>query len=118
MVAPVKVEWDEKPVSEGGKVTISGYDPYAKDNVWTAKDSAGDQYSGAEVTSEGFHIFGLDPYQYYSAGLACYLIQPTERARFVGCLGQQHGSDQCAERQHHRIQVFWLWRTGEKTRRA
>jgi arabinoxylan arabinofuranohydrolase len=25
------------------------------------------------VTSEGFHIFGLDPYQYYSAGIACYL---------------------------------------------
>ena len=26
-----------------------------------------------EVTSEGFHIFGLDPYKYYSAGYACYL---------------------------------------------
>ena len=73
MVAPVKVEWDEKPVAEGGKVTISGYDPYAKDNVWTAKASDGTQYTGAEVTSEGFHIFGLNPYQYYSAGFACYL---------------------------------------------
>jgi hypothetical protein len=73
MVAPVKVEWDEKPVSEGGKVTISGYDPYAKDHVWTAKASEGNRYTGAEVTSEGFHIFGLDPYQYYSAGIACYL---------------------------------------------
>jgi hypothetical protein len=73
MVAPVKVEWDQKPVSEGGKVTISGFDPYAKDNVWTAKASSGTQYTGAEVTSEGFHIFGLDPYQYYSAGIACYL---------------------------------------------
>ena len=39
MVAPVKVESDEKPVSEGGKVTIRGYDPYAKDNVWTAKEA-------------------------------------------------------------------------------
>ena len=73
MVAPVKVEWDEKPVSEGGKITIRGYDPYAKDNLWSAKDSQGNQYNGAEVTSEGFHIFGLDPYQYYSAGYACYL---------------------------------------------
>jgi arabinoxylan arabinofuranohydrolase len=73
MVAPVKVEWDEKPVSAGGKVTISGYDPYAKDNVWTAKASQGNHYTGAEVTSEGFHIYGLDPYQYYSAGYACYL---------------------------------------------
>ena len=25
------------------------------------------------MTSEGFHIYGLDPYQYYSAGYACYL---------------------------------------------
>jgi hypothetical protein len=41
--------------------------------VWTAKDSQGREYTGAEVTSEGFHIFGLDPYQYYSAGYACYL---------------------------------------------
>jgi arabinoxylan arabinofuranohydrolase len=73
MVAPVKVAWDEKPVSEGGKVTIRAYDPYAPDNVWTAKDSQGTEYTGAEVTSEGFHIFGLNPYQYYSAGYACYL---------------------------------------------
>ena len=73
MVAPVKVDWDQKPVSEGGKVTIRAYDPYAKDNLWTAKGSQGAEYTGAEVTSEGFHIFGLDPYQYYSAGYACYL---------------------------------------------
>lgn len=73
MVAPVKVEWDEKPVAEGGKVTIRGYDPYAKDHLWTAKDSNGTEYTGAEVTSEGFHIYGLNPYQYYSAGYACYL---------------------------------------------
>ena len=73
MVAPVKVVWDEKPVAEGGKVTIRGYDPFAKDNVWTAKASGGAEYTGAEVTSEGFHIFGLDPYHYYSAGYACYL---------------------------------------------
>lgn len=76
MVAPVKIEWDQKPVSEGGKITITGYDPYAKDNVWTAKDSQGNHYTGAEVTSEGFHIYGLNPYHYYSAGYACYLSNP------------------------------------------
>ncbi len=73
MVAPVKVEWDEKPVAEGGTVKIRAYDPYAEDKIWTATDSKGNVYNGAEVTSEGFHIYGLDPYQYYSAGYACYL---------------------------------------------
>lgn len=73
MVAPVTVEWDEAPVSEGGKVVIRAYDPYSEDGLWTAKDSQGNEYTGAEVTSEGFHIYGLDPYQYYSAGYACYL---------------------------------------------
>jgi hypothetical protein len=73
MVAPIKVEWDEKPVSEGGTVRIRAYDPYAAYNTWTARDSEGREYSGAEVTSEGFHIYGLDPYRYYSAGYACYL---------------------------------------------
>lgn len=73
MVAPVIIKWDEKPVAEGGKVVIHGYDPYAKDGIWQAKATNGDQYTGAEVTSEGFQIFGLDPYKYYSAGYACYL---------------------------------------------
>ncbi|WP_240925060.1 hypothetical protein [Maribellus sediminis] len=73
MVAPVKVDWDETPVADGGKVVIRGYDPYADDNIWEAKDSQGNHYTGAEVTSEGFHIYGLDPYQYYSAGYACYI---------------------------------------------
>lgn len=73
MVAPISVKWDEKPVAQGGKVTIRAYDPYARNNQWTAKDKKGREYTGAEVTSEGFHIFGLDPYQYYSAGYACYL---------------------------------------------
>jgi hypothetical protein len=73
VVAPITVKWDEKPVSEGGKVVIRGYDPFTADNIWTAKDSQGKEYTGAEVTSEGFHIYGLDPYQYYSAGYACYL---------------------------------------------
>ena len=73
MVAPIQVEWDEKSVAKGGKVSIRAYDPYAKSHIWTAKDKQGNEYKGAEVTSEGFHIFGLDPYQYYSAGIACYL---------------------------------------------
>lgn len=76
MVAPVKIQWDEKPVAEGGKVIIRGYDPFSDDNTWTARDSQGREYTGAEVTSEGFHIYGLDPYKYYSAGYACYLSNP------------------------------------------
>ena len=73
MVAPITIEWDEKPVAEGGTVVIRGYDPYAEDGIWDAKASNGDHYTGAEVTSEGFQIYGLDPYKYYSAGYACYL---------------------------------------------
>ena len=73
MVAPIKIEWDKKPVAKGGKVRIVAYDPYAKNNEWTAKASDGMEYTGAEVTSEGFHIFGLPPYSFYSAGYACYM---------------------------------------------
>lgn len=73
MVAPIKIEWDKKPVAKGGVVRITAYDPYAKNNEWTAKASDGMQYTGAEVTSEGFNIFGLPPYAYYSAGYACYM---------------------------------------------
>ena len=81
MVAPVKIEWDKKPVAKGGKVRITGYDPFAPNNEWTAKVSspaapAPAEYTGAEVTSEGFHIFGLPPYAYYSAGIACYMTGP------------------------------------------
>ena len=76
MVAPVKIEWDRKPVSKGGRVRITGYDPYAGNQEWTAKAADGMEYCGAEVTSEGFQIFGLPPYGYYSAGIACYLAGP------------------------------------------
>ena len=76
MVAPVKIEWDKKPVAKGGVVKITGYDPYVKGNEWTAKASDGNAYTGAEVTSEGFQIFGLAPYNYYSAGLACFMYGP------------------------------------------
>ena len=73
MVAPVTIEWDESSVADGGKVVIRAYDPYAENSIWTAKDSNGNEYKGAEVTSEGFNIYGLDPYKYYSAGYASYL---------------------------------------------
>ena len=73
MVAPVKIEWDKKPVAKGGKVRIVGYDPYSPDNEWMAKASNGNVYTGAEVTSEGFQIFGLDPYKFYSGGIACHI---------------------------------------------
>jgi hypothetical protein len=73
MVAPVKITWDKKPVAKGGIVKITGYDPYAKDNEWVAAASDGNTYTGAEVTSEGFQIFGLPPYAYYSAGYACFV---------------------------------------------
>ena len=77
MVAPVKITWDKKPVAKGGVVKITAYDPFAKDNVWTAKTSDGNEYTGAEVTSEGFQIFGLPPYAYYSAGIACFVYGGT-----------------------------------------
>ena len=73
MVAPVKITWDKKPVAKGGQVRITGYDPFVKNNEWTAKASDGNEYTGAEVTSEGFNIFGLPPYNYYSAGIACFM---------------------------------------------
>ena len=77
MVAPVKITWDKKPVAKGGVVKITGYDPYIKGNEWTAAASDGNTYTGAEVTSEGFQIFGLPPYQYYSAGIACFMTGGT-----------------------------------------
>lgn len=72
MVAPIYVHTDEIPVSEGGKVVITAYDPYKVGNSVTCKAADGNEYKGAEVTSEGVHIYGLDPYKYYSAGYACY----------------------------------------------
>jgi hypothetical protein len=77
MVAPVKITWDKKPVSKGGMVKITGYDPYTKNNEWVAAAADGNTYTGAEVTSEGFQIFGLPPYAYYSAGIACFVYGGT-----------------------------------------
>ena len=74
MVAPVAVQADEKPVSEGGVVKITAYDPYK--GAFTLKAADGSEYKGAEVTSEGFYIYGLPLYRYYSAGYACYMSAP------------------------------------------
>ncbi len=73
MVAPVKITWDKKSVAKGGTVRITGYNPYAVGQEWKASASDGKTYNGAEVTSEGFQIYGLPPYAYYSAGIACYM---------------------------------------------
>ncbi|MEI2272992.1 hypothetical protein OHD16_12655 [Sphingobacterium sp. ML3W] len=71
VVEPIKVQWDEKSVKEGGMVSIRAFNPFQESP--TIKDKKGKEYKGAEVTSEGFHFYGLDPYRYYSAGYACYL---------------------------------------------
>jgi len=63
MVAPIDVNWDEALVADGGKVVIRA----------CACKARGHEYTGAEVTSEGFNMYGLDPYRYYSAGIACFL---------------------------------------------
>ena len=47
---------------EGGVVRITAYDPYK--GAFTVKASDGSEYRGAEVTSEGFFIYGLPPYRY------------------------------------------------------
>ncbi len=77
MVAPVNIVWDKKPVAKGGTVRITAYDPYAKDSTWTARTTDGTEYTGAEVTSEGFQVYGLPPYGYYSAGIACFMTGGT-----------------------------------------
>ena len=74
MVAPVSVQADAVPVSQGGEVRITAFDPYK--GAFTLRASDGKRYRGAEVTSEGFFMYGLPPYRYYSVGYACYLSRP------------------------------------------
>lgn len=74
MVAPIDVRCDDKSVAQGGKVFITAYNPYPETSCsYAATDKRGYTYQGAEVTSEGFYIFGLNPYQYHPAGIACFL---------------------------------------------
>lgn len=69
MVAPINLQ-----ITNDGKVVITG--------LKTVKDSAGNEYTGAEVTSEGFELNGLEPYKYYSAGIASYLRGPYIKATY------------------------------------
>ena len=78
MVEPIKVEYDEVSVADGGAVRITGKNPNNDVNTSTkeGKDDAkdGNRFGAtAEVTSNGFYTDGLDPYQKHSAGIACYL---------------------------------------------
>ena len=58
---PVNVE-----VNEAGEVIITG--------TRIIEDEYGNVYTGAEVTSQGFEINGLNPYKYHSAGITCFLL--------------------------------------------
>lgn len=81
MAAPIAIEYDDKSVTDGGRVKIRAYDPFT--GTWEAKAADGSLYDGAEVTSEGFNIYGLPPYHYYSAGHACYITNgPSMRDNF------------------------------------
>ncbi|MGF7031502.1 hypothetical protein J2T17_002413 [Paenibacillus mucilaginosus] len=60
MVSPINVD-----VTADGKVVITG--------TKTVKDSKGNEYTGVEVTSEGFELNGLNPYKYYSAGITSFI---------------------------------------------
>lgn len=53
-------------VTDDGKVEITG--------LKTIKDAAGHEYIGAEVTSEGFELNGLNPCEHHSAGINCYML--------------------------------------------
>lgn len=57
MVDPITVTWDEAPVSEGGGLYISM----------------------AEVTSQGVHLDGMDPYKLYPASIVSYLTDAFTR---------------------------------------
>ncbi|HOB08384.1 MAG: family 43 glycosylhydrolase [Limnochordia bacterium] len=56
----------EVRVTETGELIITG--------TRQIVDDYGNVYTGAEVTSQGFEINGLNPYKYCSAGITCYLL--------------------------------------------
>ncbi len=60
-VEPINIE-----ITPEGEVIITGMRPI--------KDNAGNEYVGAEVTSQGFEIDGLDPLKYHSAGITSYIL--------------------------------------------
>lgn len=60
-VEPVRLE-----VTDKGEVIITG--------TRIIKDESGNVYTGAEVTSQGFEINGLNPYKYHSAGITCFMV--------------------------------------------
>jgi len=76
VVEPIVVQWDDDAVSQGGQVRIFAYNPYADNMIYHTKALNGDEYKGAQVTSEGFSAYGLPPHAYYSAGIACFLSHP------------------------------------------
>lgn len=61
MAEPVNIE-----ITEDGAVEITG--------TRIIEDVRGNVYKGAEVTSSGFEVNGLKPYQYYSAGVNSYML--------------------------------------------
>ncbi|MCL2371805.1 MAG: hypothetical protein FWC78_00190 [Defluviitaleaceae bacterium] len=75
MVAPLLVEYCDLPVAEGGIVRIHAYNPFAPDGIHYIRAANGLEFRGAQVTSEGFQVFGLPPYAYYSAGITSFLTR-------------------------------------------
>lgn len=61
MVEPINIE-----VTEDGAVVITA--------TRIIEDNYGNVYTGAEVTSQGFEIDGLNPYKYHSAGVNSYML--------------------------------------------
>ncbi len=61
MVEPINLE-----ITPEGEVVITG--------TRIIKDDFGNEYTGAEVTSQGFEINGLNPLNYHSAGITSYMI--------------------------------------------
>ncbi|MCL2373159.1 MAG: hypothetical protein FWC78_07130 [Defluviitaleaceae bacterium] len=71
MVAPIQITWDGQRIADGGTVTITGYDA-CRGEAWTATGGA-HEFTGVQVTSEGFQVYGLNPFQYYSAGIVSFM---------------------------------------------
>ncbi len=87
VVAPVTIQWN-KNMSKAEK-WLSGHTIHTTKGIWTAKvDNT--EYTGAEVTSEGFQIYGLNPYHYYSAGIASSVSDDQAMQDAWGRMEQRH----------------------------